>query len=91
MALHCGPATLATLHGRLDYQGQTIDALCALLDTAAASEMVLSDAFFSNPLVAREINTLGCHGRLEQIELAGDKHCLVQRIDGSQLSGTTSS
>jgi len=79
VGVHRGPALVATRNDRLDYFGATAK-IAATLPRKATEGIVLTEAVFSDPLVAELITGRSQAAQLEQVDLPGKLRQIIQTV-----------
>jgi class 3 adenylate cyclase len=67
VALHRGPAILVTVQDRLEYFGETVQAMSELLVAARAGELILSPSLADEPGVAAAVREAGFRGEVRDL------------------------
>ncbi|MGE3806219.1 MAG: adenylate/guanylate cyclase domain-containing protein, partial [Gemmataceae bacterium] len=80
VAVHRGPALVATLNDHLDYFGSTMNLAGKLTEHAGAGELILSQAVAGDPAVAEFLQARGQHLQAVEIPWRQQEQQLAHRL-----------
>ena len=80
VAIHRGPAIVATINGQLDYFGKAVKAVRELLAQARSTEWVTTAGIAGDPSVAELVNQRMLIGEISQLDLPHEPRAIVHRF-----------